>query len=176
LNKETEETHMAVRQIGINSWYSSLAEQTYDSEPAAKHYDNLERMKSSPESEGSKLLASLSTEQIRSLHAEMSIQAESVQGNLDWNRVQEEFVAANPDFLANPVNAASLTAVLLERGKLTPDGTFLGTMDDLQDVYVDLAEKNVLQMRKGARLPKREDPSEAYTMPIEELKRRIMGW
>ena len=37
----------------------------------------------------------------------------------------------------------ALAAVLIDRGKLTPEGTFLGTMEDMQEAYIDLAEKNV---------------------------------
>ena len=167
---------MSVRQIGVGSWYSSLTEQSYDSELAARHYDNLERMKSAADSPGSKLLDSLSTDQLKSLVTEMQIQAEQVQGVQDWRQIQEEFVAANPDFLANERNGSALAAVLVDRGKLTSGGVFVGTMDDMQQAYIDLAEKNVLEMRKGARVPRRADPAEAYALPLEEVKRRAMGW
>jgi hypothetical protein len=166
---------MAVTRIG-DSWYSSLTEQNYDSEVAAKHYDNLERMKSRPDSEGSKLLDSLSTEQLKSLVTEMGVRAEQVQGNLNWRQAQKDFVAANPDYVANTANGSALAAVLVERGKLTPDGTFLGTLDDMQEVYLDLAEKGMLQLREGARLPRRVDEAELYTLSAEELKRRALGW
>jgi hypothetical protein len=167
---------MSVNKIGHESWHSSLTDQTYDSEQAARHYDNLERRKSAPESPGSKLLDSLSTDQLHSLVTEMNIQAEQIQGNRDWRRVQEDFVAANPDYLAIPANGSALAAVLVDRGKLTSDSVFVGTMEDMQDAYTDLAEKNVLQFREGARRPQRVDAAEAYTLPLEELERRARGW
>jgi hypothetical protein len=168
---------MSVRQVGVGHWYSTLAEQTYDSELAARHYDNLERMRSMVDSEGDKLLASLTPEQIRSLDAAARLQADQVNRRQDWQDVQKEFVAANPDYLANTANGSALAAVLVERGKLNPDGTFLGTLEDVQEVYVDLAEKNVLQLRPGTRLPKRTDgAAEAYGLPLEEVKRRALGW
>jgi hypothetical protein len=167
---------MSVRKVGIGQWYSTLARETYESELAAKHYDNLERMRSSPGSAGSKILDSLSTDQLKSLVTEMNAQAEQIEGNLDFNKVQEEFVANNPDYLANSHNGAALIAVLVERGKLASNGTFLGTMADMQEAYIDLAEKNVLQLRKGARLPQRVDEAEAYALPLEELQRRASGF
>jgi hypothetical protein len=167
---------MSVKKVGTFRWHSTLADQDYDSEEAARHYDNLERMKSSPESAGSKILDSLSTEQIKSLATEMIAQADQVEGNRNWQQVQKEFVANNPDFVANPANGSALAAVLVERGKLDPSGVYLGTMADMQDAFIELAEKGVLQLREGARLPKRVDEAEAYTLPIEELQRRARGW
>lgn len=167
---------MSVRQVGIGHWYSSLTEQSYDSLPAATHYDNLERLKSKPQSPGSKLLDSLSTEQLKSLVEEMTIQAEQVEGNLNWQQVQKDFVSANHDFVANTANGSALAAVLVERGKLLSSGIFLGTMADMQEAYVDLAEKGVLQLREGARPPQRADEAELYTLPLEEVRRRGMGW
>lgn len=167
---------MSVRKIGIGQWYSTLAEQTFDSEPAARHYDNLERMRSTPESAGQKILDGLSTEELKSLILELNVQSDQFEGNRNWQEVQKEFVAANPDYLPIPINGSALAAVLVERGKLDPNGTYLGTMADMQDAYTDLAEKGVLQLREGAKLPHRVDEAEAYALPLEELERRGRGW
>ena len=167
---------MAVTKVGHAQWHSSFTGQTYESEMAARHYEKEMRMASSAQSEGSKLIDSLTTEQLKSLVIESKIRADQIEGNLDWNQVQNEFVAANPDYVANTRNASALAAVLIDRGKLTPEGTFLGTMEDMQEAYIDLAEKNVLELRKGARVPHRvDDEAEAYAMPLEELRFKSYG-
>ena len=167
---------MAVTKTGFNTWYSSLVDTTFGSEKAAKHYDDLQRRRSLPESEGEKLLNSLTTEQIKSLAMAANVEAENINGRPNWLKVQEEFVAANPEFLPDPRNGAALQAVLIDRGKLTRGGVFVGTMNDLQEAYIDLAEKNALQLREGAPLPQRGDDAEAYALPFEELERRVRGW
>jgi hypothetical protein len=168
---------MTVRKVGLDHWYSTLADETYDSELAARHYDDLERLRSSPESEGQKILDSLSTAQLKSLIIEMNVQSDQPAGRMDWQQIQQEFVDTHPDFFACPTNGGALSAVLVERGKLTPHGEFTGTMADIEEAYCDLAERNVLLRREGTPLPKRPfNEAAAYELPFDELEKRARGW
>jgi len=56
---------------------------TDDSKLAARHYDNLERMKSTPESAGQKILDGLSTEELKSLMLELNVQSDQPAGRMD---------------------------------------------------------------------------------------------
>jgi hypothetical protein len=168
---------LSVRKTGIGRWYSSLCDQEFDSELAALHYDSLQRMRSRPESEESKMLDTMPLPQLKNLVTEMTNRAEQVQGNLDWLQVQQEFVDANPEFLPCPKNGAALQAGLILRGKLTRNGVFVGTLDDVRETWLDLAEQNALDLREGAKLPQRPfDEAAAYAMSSEELQRRGRGW
>lgn len=172
---------MTVTKTGIGVWHSSLTDDTYDSEEAARHYDNLERRKLTLESPEEKFLNSLSTPQVKMYAQQKQAWAEEVQEKTDWRHVQQDFVNANPDYLPNPHNGKTLFDALVTLGKVDPVAdVFLGTMADLQELYVDLAEKGMLQFRAGARLPQRArvkeaDPTDPYTLPMEELRRRGMG-
>jgi hypothetical protein len=161
---------------GYIGWHSSLDGGTYDSEVAARFYDDQERQKSSRESPGSKLIDSLSLDQLKSLATEARVEAEQTDGRQDWLQVQEEFVDANPEFLPNQRNAAALQAALLLSGKLTRNGVFLGTVDDVREAWLDLAEKGGLEPRPGVRLPQRVDTAEIYKPPLEEIEKRARGW
>jgi hypothetical protein len=176
--EKMEETKMSVQKVGIGHWYSSLTETAYDSEKAARHYDNLERqrMQASGETYGTKLLNSISTGELKSLVSAAIVEADSIAGNRNFLEVQQDFVNANPDYVANRTNGIALSAVLVERGLLDPNGTYLGTMEDMQNTYIDLAQKGVLQMREGTKLPQRVDEAEAYSLPMDELERRSRGW
>ncbi len=141
---------MSVRQVGFGHWYSTLAEQTFDSQAAALHYDNLERMKSTAESEGDKFLASLTPEQIRKLDAAARLQADQVERSIDWKHVQQEFVNANPDYLPNEVNGRTLYSTLVALGKLDPVAdVFVGTMDDLREGLYRLGREEYVAVSRG---------------------------
>jgi hypothetical protein len=174
---------MSVRKIGIGSWYSTLTEQTYDSETAALHYDKLERQKLTLETPEEKFLNSLSTEQVKMFTQQKQAWAEQVQGKIDWKHAQQEFVNLNPDYLPNEVNGRTLAAALVALGKVDPVAdVFLGTMEDMQEAYIDLAQKGMLKLRPGAPVPQRAakaaeaDPADPYTLPLEELRGRARGW
>ena len=166
---------MAVRQVKIGVWESSLTGQCFDSEIAAKHYDNLERKRTEADSEGAKILDSLSAPQLKSLFREINVQSEQGDAVRSWQAVQEQFLAENPEFLPCERNGAALAAVLIDRGKLTSSGVFQGTMQDVIDAYYDLAERGVLQLRKGMRLPARANETSLYDMPMEDLLNRARG-
>jgi hypothetical protein len=164
---------MAIKQVDPGHWYSTLAEQSYDSELAAKYYDDLERQKSQPESAGSKILDKLSAEEIKSLYIEMANRADQPARAMAWQEAQIEFCASHPDFLACPHNGSALVAVLTERGMLASDGTFTGTQADIEQAVYDLAERNVLLRKEKTPLPKRPfNAAEAYEMSYEELRKR----
>jgi len=168
---------MAIKQVGPGHWYSTLAEQTYDSELAARHYDNEERMKLSVDPE-EKFLESLSTDQVKMYAQQKQVWAEKVHGSIGWKNIQQDFVNANPDYLPNEANGRTLAATLVALGKLDPVAdVFLGTLDDMQNAYIELAEKGMLQLRAGTPIPKRAfNEAEAYELDLAELEKRGRGW
>jgi hypothetical protein len=174
---------MSVKQIAVGQWHSSLTGYTYDSKEAAEEYDSRERMRRTPESAEEKFTTSLSKDQLKTYVQQKQAWAEEVQGKIDWIHAQQDFVNANPDYLPNEVNGRTLASALVALGKLDPvANVFLGTADDLQQVYVDLAQKGMLKFRAGTPLPQRAakaaeaDPADPYTLPLHEVERRARGW
>lgn len=171
---------MSVRKMGYDSWYSTLTEQTYESEQAARHYDALERRKLTLETPEEKFLASLTTDQVKAYAQQKMAWAEEANEKIDWKHAQQEFVNRNPDYLPNEVNGRRLADALVALGILDPVAdAFSGTLDDMQKVYVDLAQKGMLKFRAGTPLPQKAtaneaDPADPYNLPMEELKRRAM--
>jgi len=167
---------MSVSKIGHDQWYSSLTNNVYTSETAAKKYENEERIRSTPESGESKFMASLSQEQLKYYIQNQNARVERILAKIDWKHATQNFVNANPDYLPNEANGSALAATLVALGKYDPVAdVFLGTMADMQEAYIDLAEKGMLKLRAGARLPQRADEAEAYTLPLDELRRRSLA-
>ena len=167
---------MSVRQVGIGTWFSTLTGQSYDSELAARTFDLREAKKVHPETEGSKLLDSLSASQIKSLYQAAAVEADIDNAVSDWREVQEQFLEAMPAFHPCTENGVALQTLLLSRGKLDNRGTFYGNLDDVIEAAHDLHEKGVLILKKGAKMPPRTNEVEMYAMSADELAKRSRGF
>ena len=167
---------MSIRQVKIGVWESSLTGQQYDSEIAARHYDQQEAKRSHPMTEGAKILESLTAAQIKSLHREMSVQADVDNSVANWADVQNDFLETCPEFLPHERNGSALAAVLVSRGILDARGIFYGTLNDVIDVYYELASQGVISLRPGTRLPKRESDADIEALSTDEILTRARGW
>lgn len=83
---------MAITTLKNGEFYSSMTGHCYTSRQAAEHYESLERRRARSESEGEKILASLSTAQLKSLALAFNAQIED-QRNLGYGveKAQEFF-------------------------------------------------------------------------------------
>jgi len=165
---------MSIQKLGFRRWYSSLCEAEFETELAARKYEDEERMKWAANGPEAKFLESLTAEQAKYL-AEKELR-NADKGN--WMHVQQDFVNANPGFLPNKTNGERLSTALVVLGLLDPvTNLFSGTMDDMQAVYADLAAKGMLQLREGAPLPEPPfDEKAAYEMDFAGLERKARGW
>ena len=167
---------MSIKHLGHDSWQSTLDGGVYSSKEAAEHYERQALAKAHSETEGSKTLSEMSAEQLKSFFNAVSAQADAPDRVRDFREIQSEFISAHPEYLANTANGAALCAVLNDRGLLNSDGTFHGDLADMETAYLDLAERGILQLKKGTQLPKRTNEIELYNMSAEELLKASRGF
>ena len=167
---------MSIKHLGHDSWQSTLDGGVYSSKEAAEHYERQALAKAHSETSGSRALAEMSAEQLKSFFNAVSAQADAPDRVRDFREVQTEFISAHPEYLANTANGAALCAVLNDRGLLNSDGTYFGDLADMESAYLDLAERGILQLKKGERVPKRPDEIEMYNMSAEELLKAARGF
>lgn len=163
---------MPVKKVGFDDWVSTLTGHHYTSEAAAIHYDNLEKRRSRAQSEGDKILESLSAEQIKSLGLAFNSRIDE---NLNRPYADEqagEWFASHPEVESGgqngTANGAALGAWLRASGKNPPF-----SKHDLENAYQALAECGALRLNDK---PKLFNEEEAYALPIEELEARARGW
>ena len=161
---------MAVTQIAHGVWTSSFGGHRFDSLADAKRFDDRERRRH-PASVGTRVIDSLSTEQIEAITREAQAMADEAAGRQSWTDIQSEFVAAHPEYIKNAANGDKLGIALAAKGKLGPDGRCTASYADLESAFYDLVDCGAMQVKAGVdRRP--FDEADAYTMPMDELWRR----
>jgi hypothetical protein len=165
---------MTTTRVGPEDYFGSLTGKHYDSKEACDHYEERERMRRTPDSPGAKFLDSLPTEHLKSVIEEMNFRTEDATGKPNWDRVQQEFVDVTPSYAATPQNGGAMLALLTDRGKLTPQGVFTGTQQDMQDAFLALVDRGVIVPKGEVKRP--FDEAAAYAMPFEDLAKTVRGW
>jgi hypothetical protein len=160
---------MAVKHLGHDDWLSTLTGQHFTSELAAKKYDNEERMRARTQTEGQKLLESLSAEQIKSLFLAANADIDENLSLPDTTQAGEEFFASHPEIVSEGQvgdrNGAALRTWLLSKGKHAP-----WSQQELEQAYEALTEVGALTLNGKAKLA--FDEAEAYSLSLDELKAR----
>jgi hypothetical protein len=164
---------MSVKEIKHGVWTSTLTGHEYDSETAARHYDSLERRRARTQTEGQKLLESLSAEQIKSLFLAANADIDENLSRPDTTQSGQEFFASHPEIVSEGQvgdrNGAALRTYLLSQGKHAP-----WSQQDLEQAYEALAEVGALTLNGKAKTAFNEQ--EAYEIPMAELEARARGW
>jgi hypothetical protein len=164
---------MSVKEIKHGVWTSTLTGHEYDSETAARHYDSLERRRARTQTEGQKLLESLSAEQIKSLFMAANSAIDEIASQPETEQSAKQFFAGHPEIVSEGQvgdrNGAALRAYLLSKGKHAPF-----SQRDLEQAYEALTEVGALTLNGKAKPA--FDEEAAYAMSMEELEARARGW
>jgi hypothetical protein len=169
---------MTVTRVGFG-FKSSLTGHTYDSIEAATHYENLERRITAPQSDGQKLLDSLTTEQVKGLALAMNREVDDQNNNGIAVEETQEWLAENKHISRDNTpegyrNSVALSIWLNERGKTAPFSRI-----DLDLAAQALEENGTLQIDRKlltAQQRKRATPDVVDDDPLGPPNRfRIRG-
>lgn len=167
---------MSIRHLGHDQWQSTLDGGIYTSKEAAEHYERQALAKAHSETPGSKILNSLSAPELKSLFEAATVEADQAESTRSWQSVQEQFLADCPAFLPCVENGSALATLLIERNKLTSQGTFLGVQEDVTQAFLDLCDRGMMRLVKGEPLPQRTSELELYNMSADELLKASRGF
>ena len=133
---------MAVTKIGPGQWHSSLVDKVFDSEEAARHYDEKQEQILRGRTEQEKFLDDLPAEQLRSyLEREMLADANRDASNAGKVLV-DVWLAAHPEYLDSKHNGDQIAIYLkMKRGNAMPRDT-----RDIDEAVEALSRAGALQV------------------------------
>ncbi|HEV3482283.1 MAG TPA: hypothetical protein VGR97_08140 [Candidatus Acidoferrales bacterium] len=173
---------MTVEKIGPGQWRSTRVGSVFDSELAARHYDDLEALKETLAQDrlADEAAEKLSPDELLAIMRQAAHESDQKIGQKIGEDRIKDFIARHPEFVADGnvgvQNGAMMRGWLLAQGKSMPFED-----DDIEHAYLYLAELGHIALteprKNGSRAVFTADFNEtdAYEMPLEELKRRCGG-